>query len=32
MIFNKGDIYMGSWKEDWFNGEGIYVFSNGERY
>lgn len=32
MIFPKGDVYMGSWREDKFNGEGVYVFSNGERY
>lgn len=32
MVFNKGDVYMGSWKDDKFNGDGIYIFSNGERY
>lgn len=23
---------MGEWANDKFNGEGIYIFSNGERY
>ncbi len=27
--FPNKDIYMGSWKEDRFNGEGLYLYGNG---
>jgi hypothetical protein len=32
IFFSKGDIYMGGWKNDRFNGTGTYIFSTQERY
>ena len=28
----NGDKYIGEWKDDKFEGNGIYLFKNGERY
>jgi len=30
--YPNGDIYLGDWKDDFFNGNGVYIFSIGERY
>lgn len=27
--YQCGDIYLGSWKDDIFHGQGIYIFTNG---
>jgi hypothetical protein len=30
--YTNNDVYLGDWKEDKFDGNGIYLFANGERY
>ncbi len=30
--YSNGDVYIGDWKEDKFDGTGTYLFQNGERY
>ena len=32
MKYNNGDVYIGEWKYDQMNGEGAFIFQNGERY
>ncbi len=32
MEYANGDNYKGDWFEDKWNGEGLYIFANGERY
>lgn len=32
MYFKNGDVYFGNWQNDLFNGQGTYIFNNGERY
>jgi len=31
-MYQNGDIYVGEWYNDEFNGKGIYIFNNGERF
>jgi hypothetical protein len=31
-MYSNGDIYLGEWKDDIFDGKGIYIFNNSERY
>ncbi len=30
--YTNNDVYLGEWKEDTFEGQGSYLFANGERY
>ena len=30
--FANKDIFMGLWKDDKFNNDGLYIYSNGEKY
>jgi hypothetical protein len=32
MKFRNDDIYTGVWQKDMIHGEGIMVYSNGEKY
>lgn len=32
MYFSNGDTYNGDWKDDKMDGNGIYVFRNGDTY
>ena len=32
MYYNNGEIYEGYWKNDKFEGKGIYYYNNGNKY
>ena len=32
MFYENGDVYFGEWNEDLFEGNGMYIFENGDRY
>lgn len=32
MYYEDGSLYKGEFKEDAYNGQGIYYYSNGDRY
>jgi hypothetical protein len=32
LISTDGSVYMGKWKNGLYHGEGIYLYSDGERY
>lgn len=28
-MYPNGDVYFGSWRDDFFDGEGVYIFASG---